>query len=95
MADIKIDEIEFYTFMNSVEMYIRTSMDNAPEEIKNSGKMILDTIKNYQDIADLKSKRKMYYDFYINNRKSNSIEANQAYKNYLEIKEELERRNSR
>lgn len=89
MANIKIDEIEFFTLLNSVTIYIEESVAYAPKKTKESGVELLKLIDRYQDIAKLKIQRKMYYDFYITNRMDNPIEANKAYQNYLQVKEKL------
>lgn len=91
MGNIKIDEVEFYTFLNIVDSYIRESSSYAPEEIKNNANNIKKLIRNYQYRSELKIKRKAYYDFYINNRYINPTEAKEAYKKYLQIKEEIEK----
>lgn len=89
MSDIKIEEGEFYAFINKMKYYIESSSGYVPEELKEAGAVLVKYIEQKQNIRGLMLERKTYYNFYINNRFSHQEEAAAAYKRYLDIKNKI------
>lgn len=94
MSDIKVDDTEYYAFLNSVETFLK---DLDPEKItvnqKNQMEMIEEYINNQFELRRDRLERKAYYEFYINNRYSKPEEANKAYRQYKEVNHKLKNRN--
>ena len=93
MADIKIDEFKYYTFLNMVKSYIK-DVENSDKAIKLKEKsdVILKYIDDEFELRQYMLERKAYYDFFINNRFTKPEEANSAYRMYKEITHKLKYR---
>lgn len=90
MADIKIEEGEFYTFINKTKQYIELASGYIPEELNETGRALGKYIEEKQLLRGLMLERKAYYDFYISNRFRNQEEAASAYKKYISIKNNID-----
>lgn len=90
MADIKIDEIEYFIFLNTVKIFI----DELDQDLKDSNKaqVIQNYLKGEFERRDMMRERKMYYDFYIMNRFTKPEDANKAYQKYKELKSKLSKK---
>lgn len=95
MADIKIDEFKYYTFLNMVKSFIE-EVENADKaiELKEKSDVIIKYIDDEFELRQDMLERKAYYDFFITNRYSKPEEANSAYRKYKEINHKLKNRKS-
>ena len=88
--NIKINELEYITFLNHVKSYMeKTKVQFRENNVEVN--LIEEYIEEQLLIRKLINERRLYYDFYRNNREQNPMQANQAYHEYMIRKKELEK----
>lgn len=89
MGDIKIDEIDYIYFLNNVANYLNEVKSIEPKNLAGKSKEIESYIKNQLQLRKVMTERKLYYEFYLRNKKENKAAAYEAYQNYKKCSYEI------
>lgn len=96
MADIKVDEFEYFHFFGMVKELIN-DLDNT--NLSKQSQQRVETIKQYisdkELIRGLAKERNLYYSNYLDKKAENPTLANELYKIYLEKKEQINKINKK
>lgn len=90
--EIKVDEIKYYSFLNSVNNYIQITSELVQDQsLKDEEEWIRKYIEKELKIRELITARDQNYKFYVLTKNKNINAANAAYQNYISVKAELEK----
>lgn len=96
MADIKVDEFEYFQFFGMVKSLIE-ELDKS--NVSGATKQRIDTIMQYivdkETIRGLAKERNLYYSSYLDKKAEEPKMAAELYKKYLEKKEQIDKLNKK
>lgn len=96
MADIKVDEFEYFHFFGMVKSLIE-ELDKS--NVNAATKQRIDTIMQYindkETIRGLAKERNLYYSSYLEKKAEEPKMAAELYKLYLEKKEQIDKLNKK
>ena len=96
MADIKVDEIEYFHFLGMVkELINELNEQNLSAATKQRMEAITKYIDDKEMIRGLAKERNLYYSSYIDKKDENPQMAAALYKVYLEKKEQIDKLNKK
>lgn len=96
MADIKVNEIEYFHFFGMVkELINELNEHNLSVATKQRMEAITEYIDDKEMIRGLAKERNLYYSSYIDKKDENPQMAAALYKVYLEKKEQIDKLNKK
>lgn len=96
MADIKVDEIEYFHFFGMVkELINELNEHNLSVATKQRMDAIIQYINDKETIRGLAKERNLYYASYLDKKAENPKMAAELYKLYLEKKEQIDKLNKK
>lgn len=96
MADIKVDEFEYFQFFGMVkELINELNESNLSATTKQRIATITDYIDDKETIRGLAKERNLYYASYIDKKAEEPKMAAKLYKLYLERKEQIDKINKK
>lgn len=93
MSDIKVDKISYLNMMKTVKSILERFEVNPSlsTEMQTERKYLQNYIEREQDIIILMEQRKLFYDFYVMNNKTDPVSAGQMYRKYLEVNDKIKK----
>lgn len=96
MADIKVDEFEYFQFFGMVKNLIGgLDKSNVNEATKQRMDAIMQYIDDKETIKGLAKERNLYYASYLDKKAENPKMAAELYKLYLDKKEQIDNLNKK
>lgn len=89
---MRIDKFKYSRFLANVNNFLENSQDSyLLPEMKSAKMNLLKYIEREQEMIDLMEQRKLFYDFYMENKDRDPNSSGQMYRKYKEVQEKLQK----